>query len=152
VTGGRIVVVGSCNLDLVTEVDRLPEAGETVMGRRHFTNPGGKGANQAVAGERGDRPGRTPRRHRPGHTTCGAGGAVIVDAGTTTRVAAPPVDAVDATAAGDAFCGMLAHGLTHGRPLAEAVHWACAAGSLTATRAGAQAALPTLEDVRDALA
>lgn len=45
----KIIVVGSSNTDMVTVSDRLPAAGETVIGRKFFTNPGGKGANQAVA-------------------------------------------------------------------------------------------------------
>ncbi len=51
-SGDRIVVVGSLNFDLVVEVERLPSPGETVLGHRHFGNPGGKGANQAVAAAR----------------------------------------------------------------------------------------------------
>jgi ribokinase len=45
----RVVVVGSVNLDLVVEVERLPAPGETVGGGRFSRVPGGKGANQAVA-------------------------------------------------------------------------------------------------------
>lgn len=45
----EIVVVGSLNLDYVVTMDRLPVKGETVMGNRYYTFPGGKGANQAVA-------------------------------------------------------------------------------------------------------
>ena len=44
-----IVVVGSINLDLVTNADHIPAAGETVQGRGFEMHPGGKGANQAVA-------------------------------------------------------------------------------------------------------
>jgi ribokinase len=44
-----IVVVGSINLDLVTNTDRIPVVGETVHGRTFQMHPGGKGANQAVA-------------------------------------------------------------------------------------------------------
>jgi ribokinase len=47
-----IVVVGSVNLDLVVRVPRLPGPGETVSGGDVFRNPGGKGANQAVAAAR----------------------------------------------------------------------------------------------------
>jgi ribokinase len=43
------IVLGSLNMDLVTQVPRLPEKGETLMGTSFHTTPGGKGANQAVA-------------------------------------------------------------------------------------------------------
>lgn len=46
---GKIVVVGSSNNDLVVNVGRAPSAGETVFGQSFMVNPGGKGANQAVA-------------------------------------------------------------------------------------------------------
>ena len=48
----RIVIVGSCNTDMVIKADRLPIPGETVLGGTFFMNPGGKGANQAVAAAR----------------------------------------------------------------------------------------------------
>lgn len=46
---GRVLVVGSCNLDLVIEVAALPHPGETVFGSTFRRTGGGKGANQAVA-------------------------------------------------------------------------------------------------------
>ncbi|MGW7833271.1 ribokinase [Staphylococcus xylosus] len=49
---GKIIVIGSASIDLVVQTEILPEAGETVMGKSFFTNPGGKGANQAVAAAR----------------------------------------------------------------------------------------------------
>jgi ribokinase len=55
---------------------------------------------------------------------------------------------VDTTAAGDAFAGALAVGLAAGRPPAEAVRYANAAGAAAATRAGAQESLPRVEDLR----
>ncbi len=47
-----ITVIGSINLDLTAEVDRLPSPGETVPGGAFRTAPGGKGANQALAARR----------------------------------------------------------------------------------------------------
>ncbi len=47
-----IVVVGSSNTDMVAITDHLPAAGETILGGKFFMNPGGKGANQAVASVR----------------------------------------------------------------------------------------------------
>jgi ribokinase len=49
---GRVIVVGSVNLDLVMRVPRLPAAGETVLGGTFSRHHGGKGANQAVAAAR----------------------------------------------------------------------------------------------------
>ena len=46
---GKIVVIGSINVDLVFTSDKRPQAGETVMGKTFSLIPGGKGANQAVA-------------------------------------------------------------------------------------------------------
>ena len=43
-----IVVVGSINMDLVSNVPRIPRAGETIFGHDFRTHAGGKGANQAV--------------------------------------------------------------------------------------------------------
>ena len=45
----RIVVLGSTNTDMVVTGRRIPVPGETVSGGRFMMNPGGKGANQAVA-------------------------------------------------------------------------------------------------------
>lgn len=289
-TGVDVAVVGSCNLDLVVRVPRLPRPGETVLGTEHLENPGGKGANQAVAAARqgsdvamigrvgDDEAGRQVRdalvaagvdatgvttSPRPTGTALitvnddgentivvspganddvsdavvathgdllgdarvcllqleipdagvhaaarAAGGAVILNpapardldpalrAATTvlvpnaselawlidgqeasdadaaadqarrlgfrgaivvtlgragacvvsddrvTPVAAPTVDSVDTTAAGDAFCGALADALARDAELVEAVRWAVAAGACAVGRMGAQRSLP----------
>ena len=47
-----ILSLGGINMDLVTFSERLPADGETVVGERFVTYPGGKGANQAVAAAR----------------------------------------------------------------------------------------------------
>ena len=51
-TSGRVVVVGSLNVDLVVGLERMPAPGETVMGATLERHPGGKGLNQAVAAAR----------------------------------------------------------------------------------------------------
>ena len=47
-----ILSFGSINLDLIATVERLPRAGETVVGPGYRALPGGKGANQALAARR----------------------------------------------------------------------------------------------------
>jgi ribokinase len=49
---GRVVVVGSSNVDLTVVAPRLPAPGETVLGHTFASGPGGKGANQAIAARR----------------------------------------------------------------------------------------------------
>jgi ribokinase len=48
----RILVIGSSNTDMVIKTEKLPVAGETILGGTFLMNPGGKGANQAVAAAR----------------------------------------------------------------------------------------------------
>jgi ribokinase len=83
--------------------------------------------------------------------TLGAEGAVLLEGGEEVARAEPPaVETVDGTAAGDAFTACLVVSLLEGRPRDEALRRACAAGALTASRAGAQSSLPTAAEV-DAL-
>lgn len=49
---GKIVVAGSSNMDMVVKTSHIPAPGETVLSGSFFMNPGGKGANQAVAAAR----------------------------------------------------------------------------------------------------
>jgi ribokinase len=79
--------------------------------------------------------------------TMGAAGAVLWESGKATRVPAPAVDAVDATAAGDAFVGALAMALAAGWNVTEAVRLGAAAGAAAASRLGARSSLPRPADL-----
>jgi ribokinase len=46
---GKILIIGSLNMDMVINTPRIPVIGESIAGKGFFTSPGGKGANQAVA-------------------------------------------------------------------------------------------------------
>ena len=48
----NIVVIGSINMDMITQAGHFPKTGETVMGNDFMILPGGKGANQAVSAAR----------------------------------------------------------------------------------------------------
>ena len=78
--------------------------------------------------------------------TLGKDGALAYGADTE-HVLAFRVQAVDTTAAGDAFNAGLAVALAEDRPLREALTFASATAALTCTRRGAQASLPTREEV-----
>jgi ribokinase len=84
--------------------------------------------------------------------TLGSEGAVLLEHGEEIARARPPrVQAVDGTAAGDAFCAALVIGLLERRPRDEALVRACAAGALAASRRGAQPSLPTAVEVEQVL-
>jgi ribokinase len=80
--------------------------------------------------------------------TLGAEGALLIDDGEEVARARPPkVDAVDGTAAGDAFTACLAVSLVEQRDRVEALRRACAAGAIAASRPGAQPSLPSAAEI-----
>jgi ribokinase len=80
--------------------------------------------------------------------TLGEEGAVLLEEGKEiARAQPPPVEAVDGTAAGDAFTACLVVSLLEGRDTEEALLRACAAGAIAASRFGAQPSLPTAGEV-----
>ena len=88
----------------------------------------------------------------PGHAevvvTLGKDGALIVPrCGSPAVIAAPVVDVVDTTGAGDCFCGTLAVTLAEGMRLTEAARWSVAAAALSTTSRGARGRIPTRDEV-----
>jgi ribokinase len=84
--------------------------------------------------------------------TLGPEGAILLRDGREIARATPPaVQALDGTAAGDAFCAALVVSLLEGRAHREALRRACAAGALAASRHGAQPSLPTAQELDAAL-
>ena len=79
-------------------------------------------------------------------TLGGRGSAALAD-GTHYRVPALKVDVCDTTAAGDTFIGVLAAGRVSGLSLEESMKWASSAAGITASREGAQQAIPTAIEV-----
>jgi ribokinase len=93
-----------------------------------------------------------PARPRLTALTLGAEGAVLLKNGAEVARAAPPsVDAVDGTAAGDAFTACLVVSILEGRDHEQALRRACAAGALAASRPGAQPSLPTAAEIDEIL-
>ena len=82
--------------------------------------------------------------------TLGRAGVLVSDGVNPDEVLpAIQVEAVDSTAAGDAFSGALATGLSEGKSLVEAARFAIIAAGLSVTKLGAQASMPTRKDVED---
>ena len=81
--------------------------------------------------------------------TLGAAGAVAWVRGESEPLRQPAfaVEAVDSLGAGDAFVAALAVGLGEGRPLAECLRRAAAAGAIVATRAGVHIGLPSRAEI-----
>jgi ribokinase len=83
--------------------------------------------------------------------TRGEKGAVWANATGSGQASAFRIIPVDTVAAGDAFCGVFAHSINQGLPLAEALRWASAAGALAATHAGAVASIPQRLEIEQLL-
>lgn len=79
--------------------------------------------------------------------TLGSKGAFVKERGAYHQVQGLKVKAVDATAAGDTFCGALCVALAEGRSITEAVEFANRAAAITVTRMGAQSSLPYRREV-----
>ena len=79
--------------------------------------------------------------------TMGSKGALICDNGESAFVPAHKVKAVDATAAGDTFCGALCVAISEGKSLKEAADFACTASALTVQKMGAQNSIPFRKDI-----
>lgn len=79
--------------------------------------------------------------------TMGGQGVVLVNKQETRMFAAPKVQAVDTTAAGDAFAGYLGALIAEGKSLEEAIEVAVKAASISVTKLGASSSLPTRDQV-----
>lgn len=79
--------------------------------------------------------------------TLGSKGALLCMKGVTEHIPAPPVIAVDTTAAGDVFNGALSVGLAKDWSLIDSVRFACRAASLSVTKLGAQQSAPFHEQL-----
>ena len=85
--------------------------------------------------------------------TLGAEGAILLEDGEEIARAEPPqVEAIDGTAAGDAFTACLLVAWLEGLEPEAALQRACAAGALAASRFGAQPSLPTAAEIDAILA
>jgi ribokinase len=79
--------------------------------------------------------------------TMGSAGAYFRNKETEMKIPAPIVKAVDSTAAGDVFNGVLATEITLGNDWKTAITTACKAASISVTRMGAQASMPYREEL-----
>lgn len=79
--------------------------------------------------------------------TRGGAGVDVITRASSLHLDAFPVDPVDTTGAGDAFCGALASRLAAGDPLLTAVHFAAAGGALATTKPGAVPSQPYRHDI-----
>lgn len=83
--------------------------------------------------------------------TLGAEGSYIAGSSFREKIPAFAVKAVDATAAGDVYCGCLAVALVEGQTMEQAVAFASAASAISVTRMGAQPSAPSREEIEEML-
>jgi ribokinase len=83
--------------------------------------------------------------------TLGSEGAMWFSATGSTEIPPLPVEPVDTTGAGDAFCGAFCARLAAGDPIGTALSWAAVAGALATTVAGAVPSLPNTAAIQAAL-
>jgi ribokinase len=81
----------------------------------------------------------------------GAQGCLLIEGESVTEIAAPVVQAVDTTAAGDVFNGALAVACSEGASLVEACRFAIRAAAISVTRLGAQRSMPSRSEVMAAV-
>ncbi len=79
--------------------------------------------------------------------TLGGKGVVLVENNRSQHFAAPQVNAIDTTAAGDAFAGYLGASLSQGKMLDDAIAFSVIAASISVTKVGASSSLPTKLEV-----
>lgn len=80
--------------------------------------------------------------------TLGSMGSLVCEGETETMIEALKVKAVDATAAGDTFCGAVCVALSEGKSLADAARFATKASALTVQKMGAQDSIPFISDIK----
>lgn len=83
--------------------------------------------------------------------TAGADGAYACDGGETMHIPGVRGEAVDTTGAGDTFCGAFAGELARGAALVDALTYGVWAASISVTRPGAQASIPSRDEVLAAM-
>jgi ribokinase len=79
--------------------------------------------------------------------TMGINGSYVLSGDFSGFIPAYKVDAIDATAAGDVYCGCLATALIEDIPLPEAVKFSSAAAAICVTKLGAQRSAPTRQEI-----
>jgi len=80
--------------------------------------------------------------------TLGENGALLKEGKNYEAIAAPKVEAIDTTGAGDTFCGAVSVAISEGKSLHDAVVFANTAASVTVARMGAQSAIPFRKEVK----